>query len=167
MRRARWLADWKDSVTKPVICHCISRVVDRRFVFEERECEASRMHMRMYENFSGGERRHLGGCLRLPAGDSWCMAWFLQSASTPEEDLARFHFHPAGCRRSPTTDNCSVPQSATFDVQCSTFNVRIFCVRRRSSKPLEISPSIVNDEVTSGTADMLIATLVGAKSTEL
>ena len=27
--------------------------------------------------------------------------------------------------------------------------------RRRSSKPLEISPSIVNDEVTSGTADTL------------
>ncbi|MEI6607159.1 MAG: transposase [Verrucomicrobiota bacterium] len=53
MRRSRWLAGWKDSVTKPVIYHCISRVVDRRFVFEERECEAFRMHMRMYENFSG------------------------------------------------------------------------------------------------------------------
>jgi len=53
MRRSRWLADWKDSATKPVIYHCISRVVDRRFVFEERECEAFRMYMRMYENFSG------------------------------------------------------------------------------------------------------------------
>ena len=42
-----------------------------------------------------------------------------------------------------------------FDVQCSTFNVRILFVRLRSNKPLEISPSIVNDEVTSGTADML------------
>jgi REP element-mobilizing transposase RayT len=38
---------------KPAIYHCISRVVDRRFVFGERECEAFRMHMRMYENFSG------------------------------------------------------------------------------------------------------------------
>ena len=53
MRRARWLAEWKDSGRKPVIYHCISRVVDRRFVFGERECEAFRMFMRMYENFSG------------------------------------------------------------------------------------------------------------------
>ena len=53
MRRARWLAGWKDSATKPVIYHCVSRVVDRRFVFEEQECEVFRMHMRMYENFSG------------------------------------------------------------------------------------------------------------------
>ena len=53
MRRARWLAEWKDSARKPVIYHCISRVVDRRFVFEERECEAFRMFLRMYENFSG------------------------------------------------------------------------------------------------------------------
>ncbi len=53
MRRSRWLAGWKGSATKPVIYHCISRVVDRRFVFEERECEAFRMYMRMYENFSG------------------------------------------------------------------------------------------------------------------
>jgi len=44
MRKSRWLAGYKDSVTKPVIYHCISRVVDRRFVFEERECEAFRMH---------------------------------------------------------------------------------------------------------------------------
>ena len=53
MRRARWLAGWKESATKPVIYHCISRVVDRRFVFGEREGEAFRMFMRMYENFSG------------------------------------------------------------------------------------------------------------------
>ena len=53
MRKSRWLAGWKDSATKPVIYHCISRVVDRRFVFEERECEAFRMFFRMYENFSG------------------------------------------------------------------------------------------------------------------
>jgi putative transposase len=53
MRKARWLANGKDSATKPAIYHCISRVVDRRFVFAERECEAFRMFMRMYENFSG------------------------------------------------------------------------------------------------------------------
>ena len=52
MRRSGWLAGWKGSVTKPVIYHCISRVVDRRFVFEEREREAFRMCFRMYENFS-------------------------------------------------------------------------------------------------------------------
>ena len=53
MRRARWLAGWKDSARKPVIYHCISRVVDRRYVFGERECEAFRMFLRMYEKFSG------------------------------------------------------------------------------------------------------------------
>jgi len=53
MRKSRWLAGWKDSGTKPVIYHCISRVVERRFVFEEWECEAFRMFFRMYENFSG------------------------------------------------------------------------------------------------------------------
>jgi REP element-mobilizing transposase RayT len=53
MRKARWLATGENSSSKPVIYHCISRVVDRRFVFGERECEAFRMYMRMYENFSG------------------------------------------------------------------------------------------------------------------
>jgi REP element-mobilizing transposase RayT len=53
MRKARWLGNWQNSASKPVIYHCISRVVDRRFVFAERECEAFRMYMRMYENFSG------------------------------------------------------------------------------------------------------------------
>ena len=53
MRRARWLAAWKDSTTRPVVYHCISRVVDRRFVLDEKEREAFRMFMRMYENFSG------------------------------------------------------------------------------------------------------------------
>ncbi len=53
MRKARWLANWQNSTSKPLIYHCISRVVDRRFVFAERECEAFRMFMRMYENFSG------------------------------------------------------------------------------------------------------------------
>ena len=53
MRKARWLANRQNSTSKPVIYHCISRVVDRRFVFGERECEAFRMYLRMYENFSG------------------------------------------------------------------------------------------------------------------
>jgi len=53
MRKARWLANWRNSTSKPAIYHCISRVVDRRFVFGEQECEAFRMFMRMYENFSG------------------------------------------------------------------------------------------------------------------
>jgi putative transposase len=37
----------------PAIYHCISRVVNRRFVFENREREYFRMFMRMQENFSG------------------------------------------------------------------------------------------------------------------
>ncbi|MGL4400656.1 MAG: transposase [Luteolibacter sp.] len=38
---------------KPTIYHCISRVVDRRFVFEDAKREHFRMFMRMQENFSG------------------------------------------------------------------------------------------------------------------
>ena len=53
MRKARWLAPWKDSRDKPAIYHCISRVVDRRFVFGAVERERFRMFMRMQENFSG------------------------------------------------------------------------------------------------------------------
>jgi len=53
MRRARFLAPWKDSAEKPAIYHCISRVVDRRFVFGDAEREHFRMFMRMQENFSG------------------------------------------------------------------------------------------------------------------
>jgi putative transposase len=53
MRRTRFLAGWEGSATKPAIYHCISRVVDRRFVFEDLEREQFRMFMRMQENFSG------------------------------------------------------------------------------------------------------------------
>lgn len=53
MRRARWLAPWKDSAVKPAIYHCISRVVDRRFVFGDVEREHFRMFLRIQENFSG------------------------------------------------------------------------------------------------------------------
>jgi putative transposase len=53
MSSKRWLAPWKDSAEKPAIYHCISRVVDRRFVFGDAEREHFRMFMRMQENFSG------------------------------------------------------------------------------------------------------------------
>jgi putative transposase len=53
MRRARWIAPWKDSEKKPAIYHCVSRVVERRFVFGDEEREQFRILMRMYENFSG------------------------------------------------------------------------------------------------------------------
>ena len=51
--RKRWLAPWKDSRDKPAIYHCISRVVDRRFVLKDLEREKFRTFMRMQENFSG------------------------------------------------------------------------------------------------------------------
>jgi REP element-mobilizing transposase RayT len=50
---SRWLAPWKDSSVKPAIYHCISRVVDRRFVLGDGEREHFRMFLRMQENFSG------------------------------------------------------------------------------------------------------------------
>ena len=53
MSSKRWLSPWKDSREKPVIYHCISRVVDRRFVFGDEEREHFRIFMRMQENFSG------------------------------------------------------------------------------------------------------------------
>ena len=51
--RARFIAPWKDSTEKPVIYHCVSRVVDRRFAFGPEEKEQLRTYLRMYENFSG------------------------------------------------------------------------------------------------------------------
>ncbi len=53
MRKARWIADWADEAGKPAIYNCVSRVVDRRFVFGDEERETFRTYMRMYENFSG------------------------------------------------------------------------------------------------------------------
>lgn len=53
MRKARWLAAWAGKQGKPAIYHCISRVVDRRFVFGDEEREKFRMFMRMQENFTG------------------------------------------------------------------------------------------------------------------
>jgi putative transposase len=49
----RWLAPWKDSRTTPVLYHVISRVVDRKRVFEWKEKEHFRKLMRMMEAFSG------------------------------------------------------------------------------------------------------------------
>jgi REP element-mobilizing transposase RayT len=51
--RKRWIVPWKDSVTKPVLYHCISRVVGRGFVLEVDEREHFRMLMRMCEKFTG------------------------------------------------------------------------------------------------------------------
>ncbi len=53
MSSKRWLAPWKDSAEKPAIYHCVSRVVDRRFVLGVDEREKFRVFMRMQENFSG------------------------------------------------------------------------------------------------------------------
>ena len=53
MRGKRWTFQSADPVCKPALFHCVSRVVDRRFVFGDEEREAFRMFMRMYENFSG------------------------------------------------------------------------------------------------------------------
>lgn len=53
MSSKRWLARWKESEEKRAIYHCVSRVVDRRFVFGDEEREHFRMFMRMQENFSG------------------------------------------------------------------------------------------------------------------
>ena len=51
--RKRWTVPWKDSRTKPVIYHCISRVVGRQLVLEVDEREHFRMLMRMCEKFTG------------------------------------------------------------------------------------------------------------------
>ena len=53
MRKARWLAVWRHSENRPVFYHCISRVVDRRFVLGAEEKEKFRALMRIYEKFSG------------------------------------------------------------------------------------------------------------------
>jgi putative transposase len=53
MARARWIMTWIDSMLKPVVCHCISRVVYRNFVFGPAEKETLRTLMRMQEKFTG------------------------------------------------------------------------------------------------------------------
>ncbi|MGL4399486.1 MAG: transposase [Luteolibacter sp.] len=51
--RKRWTVPWKNSRTKPVIYHCISRVVGRQFVLEVDEREHFWMLMRRCEKFTG------------------------------------------------------------------------------------------------------------------
>jgi putative transposase len=51
--RRRWIVPWKDSRSKPVVYHCISRVVGRGFVLAADECEHFRMLMRLCEKFTG------------------------------------------------------------------------------------------------------------------
>ena len=53
MSSKRWIATVNGSSMKPAIYHCISRVVDRQFVFGDEEREKFRVFMRMQENFSG------------------------------------------------------------------------------------------------------------------
>lgn len=53
MSSKRWLAEWRDGQEKRAIYHCVSRVVDRRFVLKDEEREKFRMFMRMQENYSG------------------------------------------------------------------------------------------------------------------
>jgi REP element-mobilizing transposase RayT len=53
MRKARWLAEWRQTAGKPVLYHVHSRVVDRRFVLGTEEKEKFRALMRMQENFTG------------------------------------------------------------------------------------------------------------------
>jgi REP element-mobilizing transposase RayT len=52
-KKKRWISPWAGSEEKASIYHCVSRVVDRRFVFGDEEREIFRMFMRMMENFSG------------------------------------------------------------------------------------------------------------------
>ena len=59
MRRARFLAPWKDDPKgKAAVYHCVSRVVDRRKVFEGAEKEQFVKLMRLYEAFSGVQVRN-------------------------------------------------------------------------------------------------------------
>jgi len=53
MRRARFLAPWKDSLVKPVIYHLVARVVGRAYLLGDVEREQFRKFMRMQEGFSG------------------------------------------------------------------------------------------------------------------
>jgi putative transposase len=53
MRSSRWVLRPSPESARPVIYHCVSRVVDKRFAFRAVEKEKLRMFMRMYENFSG------------------------------------------------------------------------------------------------------------------
>ena len=51
--RRRWIVPWKNSLTKPEIYHCHSRIVGRAFLMEADEREHFRMLMRKCEKFTG------------------------------------------------------------------------------------------------------------------
>jgi len=53
MNRTRWIVSGDETGMKPALYHCVSRVVDRQFVFGVAEREHFRTFMRMQENFSG------------------------------------------------------------------------------------------------------------------
>ena len=55
MSRPRFLVPAPKSVSKPSLAfyHCMSRVVDRKFVLGSEQKEHIRILMRMYERFSG------------------------------------------------------------------------------------------------------------------
>jgi putative transposase len=53
MASRRWIVPWRNSTVKPVIYHCVSRVVDRRLAFGPVEKEKFRTFMRMQESFTG------------------------------------------------------------------------------------------------------------------
>ena len=53
MAKARLLAPWVDEERRSAIYHCVSRVVDRNYIFGDAEREQFVKYMRMYEAFCG------------------------------------------------------------------------------------------------------------------
>jgi putative transposase len=53
MAKARLLAPWVGEERRSAIYHCVSRVVDRRFVLGDVERERFVHYMRLYEAFCG------------------------------------------------------------------------------------------------------------------
>ncbi|WP_018970806.1 transposase, partial [Rubritalea marina] len=53
MSSPRTLAPWLGKLPKPAIYHCVSRVVDRQFLFGDREKSKFVEFMRLYEEFCG------------------------------------------------------------------------------------------------------------------
>ncbi len=47
MLKLRWIVPWADSETKPAVCHCLARVVDKQFAFGPDDKEQFRIYMRM------------------------------------------------------------------------------------------------------------------------
>jgi hypothetical protein len=77
MRRARWIVKPKPEPQKPVIYHCISRVVNRDFVFET--SEPSELDCPQGSPEGGGGDRHQKEQLRM----------FMPTRQLPLEQLRR------------------------------------------------------------------------------